>query len=61
MNTLEKLDICEAIIIDLLDKYDFHDIMCYTGLSEERTKEIENLYPKILKDYCERHNWDSDV
>ena len=56
MNTLEKLDICEAIIIDVLYGEDFYDIMAHTVLSEERCKEIEALYPVILNDYRKRHN-----
>ena len=61
MNTLEKLDICQAIIIDVLYGEDFYDIMAHTVLSEERCKDIENLYPEILKDYKKRHNiWNED-
>ena len=53
---MEKIDIYQAIIIDVLNGHDFHDIMIYTGLSEERSREIEEIYKEIEKEYKQRHN-----
>lgn len=54
--TAEKLDICEAIILDILDgKHCWYEIKADTGLSDERCKEIELNFLHIRKEYEERH------
>ena len=53
---LERLDICQAIIVDVLSGKNHNDIMCCTGLSVERCKEIVELFPKIFTEYKERHD-----
>ena len=47
----------ESALIDLLDgQSDWYDIKYYTGLSDERCKEIETLYNRVLESYNKKHN-----
>ena len=56
-STLEKLDICEAVILDIMDgNTNWYEIQANTGLSEERCKEIEKHYLIIRQEYEERHH-----
>ena len=53
---IEQLDEVEAAFIDILDgNYAWYDIQVNTGLSEDRCKEIEALFPVVLKRYNQRH------
>ena len=62
LSTLEKLDICQAIIIDLIHDKNYQDIINDTGLSEKRCMEIEIMFSGILKEYQVRHSiWNEYV
>jgi len=51
----EKIDTLEAIIFDLIEGRDKHDIKGLTGLSLARCEEIENLADQIIVNYSKRH------
>lgn len=50
-------DELEAALVDVLDGVSWYDLQYNTGLSEERCKEISNLYNiKVFPNYKKRHN-----
>ncbi|MCP3680303.1 MAG: hypothetical protein GY782_08660 [Gammaproteobacteria bacterium] len=48
----------ESALIDLLEggNYSWWEIQAQTGCSDERSKEIEELYHEVYGNYKEKHN-----
>lgn len=55
MTTLEYIEEIESALVDLVGGVKLHDLEANTGLSEERCKEIIDLFEIVHKKYCEKH------
>lgn len=56
MDTQKRIEELESAIIDVLDGcHEWYEIREGTGLSEERCREISELYYATLKIYRNRH------
>lgn len=51
----KHLDEVESALIDILDGNSWWDIQAKTGVSEERAREIENIYHETSQRYDKRH------